>query len=96
MPAGFGKLDKLLEALSLIQTGKSRKISIILVCEAFWRGLVDWFRTTLVREKVTSLEDIDLIQIIAKPEDVVEAIFKHYEARCFGPLPREQEMLLNL
>jgi uncharacterized protein (TIGR00730 family) len=96
MPGGFGTLDELLEALTLIQTGKSRKIPIILVHEPFWRGLIDWFRTTLVAEKVISPEDLDLIQIIDKPEDVVEAIFRHYETRGFAPLPAEHEMLLNL
>jgi uncharacterized protein (TIGR00730 family) len=96
LPGGFGTLDELLEALTLIQTGKSQKIPIILVHEPFWRGLVDWFRSTLVSEKVISPEDVDLIQIIDKPGDVVEAIFKHYETRCFGPLPCEHELLLNL
>ena len=96
MPGGFGTLDELLEALTLIQTGKSRKIPIILVHEPFWRGLVDWFRTTLVNEKVISAEDMDLIQVIDKPEDVVEAIFKHYERRGFAPAPDEREMLFNL
>ncbi|WP_301100762.1 TIGR00730 family Rossman fold protein [Propionivibrio sp.] len=96
MPGGFGTLDELLEALTLIQTGKSRKIPIILVHEPFWRGMLDWFRTTLVNEEVISPEDIDLIQVIDKPEDVVEAIFKHYETRGFAPLPAEHEMMLNL
>jgi hypothetical protein len=96
MPGGFGTLDELLEALTLIQTGKSQKIPIILVHEPFWRGMIDWFRSTLVDEKMISPEDLDLIQIIDKPEDVVEAIFKHYESRGFAPLPAEREMLLNL
>ena len=96
MPGGFGTLDELLEALTLIQTGKSRKIPIILVHEPFWRGMVDWFKSTLVSEKMIDPEDIDLIQIIDKPEDIVEAIFKHYESRGFAPLPSEREMLLNL
>jgi uncharacterized protein (TIGR00730 family) len=96
LPGGFGTLDELLEALTLIQTGKSRRIPIILVHEPFWRGLIDWFRTTLVAEKVISPDDLDLIQIIDKPEDVVEAIFRHYEHRGFDPLPAEREMLLNL
>lgn len=96
MPGGFGTLDELLEALTLIQTGKSQKIPIILVHLPFWRGLVDWFRTTLVEEKVISPEDVDLVQMIDKPEDIVEAIFKHYENRGFAPLPREHELLLNL
>jgi uncharacterized protein (TIGR00730 family) len=96
LPGGFGTLDELLEALTLIQTGKSRKIPIILVCEPFWRGLIDWFRERLVSEGMVSAEDLGLIQIIDKPEDVVEAIFKHYETRGFAPLPFEREMLLNL
>lgn len=96
MPGGFGTLDELLEALTLIQTGKSRRIPIILVHSPFWRGLIDWFRSTLVSEGVISPEDVDLIQLIDQPEDVVEAIFKHYESRGFAPLPAEHEMLLNL
>jgi uncharacterized protein (TIGR00730 family) len=96
LPGGFGTLDELLEALTLIQTGKSRRIPIILVCEPFWRGLIDWFRERMISEGMASLEDLDLIQIIDKPEDVVEAIFKHYETRGFAPLPFEREMLLNL
>ena len=96
MPGGFGTLDELLEALTLIQTGKSQKIPIILVHEPFWRGMIDWFKTTLVDEKVISPEDLDLIQLIDKPEAVVDAIFKHYETRGFAPLPAEREMLLNL
>jgi len=96
MPGGFGTLDELMEALTLIQTGKARKMPIILVCSDFWKGLVDWFRDTLVREKMIDPEDMNLIQIIDDPEKVVEAIFKHYEARPFSPLPAEREMMLNL
>ena len=96
MPGGFGTLDELLEALTLIQTGKSQKIPIILVHEPFWRGLVDWFRTTLVDERVISPEDVGLIQVIDEPDEVVEAIFRHYERTGFAPLPAEREKLLNL
>ncbi|MCP5267508.1 MAG: TIGR00730 family Rossman fold protein [Zoogloeaceae bacterium] len=96
MPGGFGTLDELMEALTLIQTGKSRPIPIILVHAPFWRGLVDWFRETLVSEGTISPDDLDLIQVIDQPEDIVEAIFKHYETRGFDPLPYEREMLLNL
>ncbi len=96
MPGGFGTLDELFEALTLIQTGKSQKIPIILVHEPFWRGMVDWFKGTLVAENVISREDLELIQIIDKPEEVVEAIFRHYENRGFAPLPSEHELMLNL
>jgi uncharacterized protein (TIGR00730 family) len=95
MPGGFGTLDELLEALTLIQTGKSRKIPIILVHEPFWRGLIDWFRTTLVAEGVIAPEDIGLIQLIDEPQAVVEAIFRHYEQHGDRPAA-EREMLLNL
>ena len=96
MPGGFGTLDELMEALTLIQTGKARKIPLILVCSDFWGGLITWFKERLVGEGMVDPEDIDLIQVIDDPAKVVEAIFKHYEGRPFGPLPNEHEMLLNL
>lgn len=96
MPGGFGTLDELLEAMTLVQTGKSRKIPIILVCEPFWRGLIDWLRERLVGEGMIDAKDLDLIQVIDDPDAVVEAIFRHYQTRGFAPLPVEREMLLNL
>ena len=96
MPGGFGTLDELMEALTLVQTGKSRRIPIILVCEPFWRGLVDWFRDRLVSERMISAEDMNLIQVLDTPAEVVDAIFKHYETRGFAPSADEREMLLNL
>jgi len=96
MPGGFGTLDELLEAMTLVQTGKSRKIPIILVCEPFWRGLLDWLRERLVGEGMIEARDLDLIQVIDDPDAVVEAIFRHYQTRGFAPLPDEREMLLNL
>ena len=96
LPGGFGTLDELFEALTLVQTAKSRKIPIILVHTPFWSGLVDWFRDRLVGEGMINPEDIDLIQIIDQPEEVVEHIFKFYERRGFAPLPEEHELMLNL
>ena len=96
MPGGFGTLDELLEALTLIQTGKTPRIPLILVGSGFWGGLLDWFRERLVAEGMINPEDMDLIQVIDEPERVVAAIFKHYETRGFGRLPEEHELLLNL
>jgi uncharacterized protein (TIGR00730 family) len=96
MPGGLGTLDELLEAMTLVQTHKSRKIPIILVHGAFWRGMLDWFRDQLVTERMISPEDLDLVQVIDEPEGVVEAIFKHFESRGFAPLPEEHEIMLNL
>lgn len=91
MPGGFGTLDELSEAITLVQTGKSIKMPIILVGEKFWGGLVEWFKTTLVDEKMISPEDVNLIQLIEKPEEIVEAIFKHYEGRGFNLSPDEEK-----
>ena len=96
MPGGFGTLDELLEALTLIQTGKSPRIPLILVGSEYWAGLLAWFRERLVAETMIDADDLNLIQVIDDPQQVVAAIFDHYESRGFGPLPEEHELLLNL
>ncbi|HXU93772.1 MAG TPA: TIGR00730 family Rossman fold protein [Gallionella sp.] len=96
MPGGFGTMDELMEALTLVQTGKTRKMPIILVGTQFWGGLIEWFRTALLAEKLISPEDMDLIQVTDNPEEVVSAIFKHYETRGFEPSEAERERQLYL
>jgi uncharacterized protein (TIGR00730 family) len=96
MPGGFGTMDELMEALTLVQTGKTRRIPIILVCEPFWRGMLDWFRNVMIPEGMISPEDMDLMLVIDDPKQVVEAIFKYYESRGFEPSPVEREIQLNL
>lgn len=96
MPGGFGTVDELSEALTLIQTGKSPKVPIIMVGGAFWNGLMEWFKTTLVDEGMISPEDMYLMQVIDEPKDIVNAIFKHYETRGFEMSAKEREMLLSL
>jgi hypothetical protein len=96
MPGGFGTLDELMEALTLVQTGKTRKMPIILVGSQFWSGMLEWFRTALLDEKVISPEDMDLIQVIDEPKAVVSAIFKYYESRGFEPTEAEREKQLYL
>jgi uncharacterized protein (TIGR00730 family) len=96
LPGGFGTLDELTEALTLVQTGKTRKMPIILLHEPFWRGLLDWFRDRLVGEGMIDPEDMGLVQVHNEPEQVVETIFRHYESRAFIPSPAERETFLNL
>lgn len=96
MPGGFGTLDELLEALTLIQTGKSPRIPIILVGSEFWSGLLDWLRTRLVADGMIHAEDMNLVHVIDDPQCILDAIFDHYEARGFAHLPEEHELLLNL
>jgi len=95
-PGGFGTLDELAEILTLVQTGKTRKIPIILVHRPFWQGLLDWMQNTMVAEGTISAEDMNLIRVLDKPKDVVDAIFDHYEHRGFEPSAKEQEILLEL
>jgi uncharacterized protein (TIGR00730 family) len=96
MPGGFGTMDELMEALTLVQTGKTRKMPIILVGSKFWGGMVEWFKSSLLAEDMIGASDMDLIQVIDEPEQVVAAIFKHYETRGFEPSIAELEMQLNL
>jgi uncharacterized protein (TIGR00730 family) len=96
MPGGFGTLDELMEVITLIQTGKSRKIPIILVGKAFWGGLLDWLKNTLVAQGMASAKDLDLIQLIDEPEAIVEAIFKHFAATGFELTPAERKAQLYL
>jgi len=96
LPGGYGTLDELTEALTLVQTGKARPIPIILFGSAFWRGLLDWMRDRLIGEGMISPGDLDLVQVIDEPEKVVEAIFHHYEDLGFQPSRDERERMLNL
>lgn len=96
MPGGFGTLDELMEALTLVQTGKTRKMPIILVCADFWHGLLDWFQQVLITEGYILPEDMNLIQIIDKPAEIVNAIFQYYETSGFEPTAAEKEIQLNL
>ena len=96
MPGGFGTLDELMEAITLVQTGKSRKIPIILVGKTFWGGLMDWLKNSLVADGMANPADLELIQLIDEPAAIVEAIFKHYESTGFELTPAERKALLYL
>jgi len=74
MPGGFGTLDELFEAITLIQTLRIRKFPIILCGKKHWTGLVKWIQDRLLSEKLISPADLDIIQIIDQPEDVVSTI----------------------
>jgi uncharacterized protein (TIGR00730 family) len=96
MPGGFGTLDELSEALTLIQTGKIRRFPVILVGTQFWSGLIEWMKHTLVNEKVISAGDLDLCMVVDDPDEVVAAIFNHYADRGFTPSPDERALEMAL
>jgi uncharacterized protein (TIGR00730 family) len=96
LPGGFGTMDELFEALTLVQTGKTRRMPILLMHEPYWRGLLGWFRERLAAESMIDPADLDLVQVHNEPQGVVDAIFAFYERRGFEPSPAEREVMLNL
>ncbi|MGH8120102.1 MAG: TIGR00730 family Rossman fold protein, partial [Gammaproteobacteria bacterium] len=96
LPGGFGTLDELIEILTLIQTGKSRQIPIILVKGSFWNGMIEWFRETLVKEGTISKEDLGLFQVVEEPQQVVDAIFGYYKGRNIEMTAEERHRQLEL
>lgn len=86
MPGGFGTLDELFEAITLIQTGKIDKFPIILVGTEFWSGLMDWIKTTLAEKlRTVSVEDLDLIELVDTEDEVVEILDKFYNKYDLSP-----------
>ncbi|ATF88314.1 MULTISPECIES: TIGR00730 family Rossman fold protein [Burkholderia] len=79
MPGGFGTLDELSEVLTLIQTKKSRLVPIILVGSSFWQGLLQWFRDQLIPMGLINPDDMNLMQVIDDPDQVLEAVLAFYE-----------------
>ncbi|ACX96514.1 TIGR00730 family Rossman fold protein [Halothiobacillus neapolitanus] len=96
MPGGFGTLDEMAEILTLVQTGKSRRIPIILVGTAFWSGLLNWFKQTLLTEGTIGEGDMDLMTVCDEPQTVVSTIFDFYRNRNLGATAEEQKKLLDL
>jgi uncharacterized protein (TIGR00730 family) len=86
MPGGFGTLDELFEAITLIQTKKIGKFPIILVGTDFWSGLIDWINTVLIeKEKTVRLEDMNLIKIVDTEDEVVKALDDFYKKYNLSP-----------
>jgi uncharacterized protein (TIGR00730 family) len=74
LPGGFGTLDELFEALTLIQVGKVRHFPVVLVGTAYWAGLIDWIRGTLLASGAVEPADVDLLQVTDDPDEVVRLI----------------------
>jgi uncharacterized protein (TIGR00730 family) len=81
LPGGFGTLDELFEALTLIQTGKVRHFPVVLYDSAYWRPLLDWVRGRLLADGMVSAEDLDLLEVTDSPVEAVATILECYERR---------------
>ena len=77
LPGGFGTLDELFEALTLIQTKKIKSFPLILMGSEYWGGLIDWLKNTMLKEGKILPVDMDLLQIVDEPEEVVKLIKKY-------------------
>jgi uncharacterized protein (TIGR00730 family) len=96
MPGGFGTLDELTEALTLMQTGKTSRLPIILYGSKFWSGLLDWMRQELLVRGLIAAADLDLLTVCDSPEQVVDTVFGFYQQRSVMPTASEREQLLYL
>lgn len=86
LPGGYGTLDEMFEALTLIQTKKSGKFPVILLGNKFWSGLIDWIKDILLdEEKYIDSEDLDLIKIVDSPEEAVKQIDEFYNKYHLKP-----------
>jgi len=86
MPGGFGTLDELFEALTLIQTKKIGRFPIVLVGKSYWAGLMDWIKTTLLeKEHNINAEDLNLFSIVDTAEEAVDAIDNFYSQYLLQP-----------
>jgi uncharacterized protein (TIGR00730 family) len=81
-PGGFGTLDELFEALTLIQTGKVMHFPVVLVGSDYWGGLVAWLRDRLLREGMISPSDVELLHVTDDPQEAVDLVVECFERRC--------------
>ena len=87
-PGGFGTMDELFEALTLIQTKKIRNFPVVLFGSQYWRGLLAWLTSTMLNEKMIADEDLALIHLTDSPQDAVDFIVSTCEAPGdLGPSP---------
>jgi len=74
MPGGFGTLDELFEALTLIQTKRIKSFPVILIDSNYWKGLIDWMRTTLIKKNSIYESDLELLRVVDTPEEAIRII----------------------
>ena len=80
-PGGFGTMDELFEALTLIQTRKIRRFPVILVGRQYWAGMIDWMQTTVLAQGNIDADDLNLFHVVEEPDEVCDIIAKHYKDR---------------
>ena len=90
LPGGFGTLDELFEALTLIQTGKVRHFPVVLVGSRYWRGLLDWMRDVQLPAGAIAAKDLELLKLTDDPEEVA-SIIREYAALAAADTPIQED-----
>ena len=75
-PGGFGTMDELFESVTLIQTEKIKPFPVILVGSEYWKGLLDWLKTVVLKEEIISSSDLDIFQVVDDPSEILKIIKK--------------------
>ena len=91
MPGGFGTLDELFEAITLIQTRKIKPFPVILVGKDYWNGLFNWIGETLIKEKMIAAEDLDILKMADTPEEILHWIQESKVLNRGQPVPAAAE-----
>jgi uncharacterized protein (TIGR00730 family) len=92
LPGGYGTMDELFEALTLIQTGKIRHFPVILVGSAFFSGFLEWIKVKLLGEGMISSDDLDLVQVTDDPKEVVEIVRRAGRRRADAAAAAESDI----
>ena len=95
-PGGFGTMDEMTEVLTLMQTEKSRRIPLILVGRAYWKGLLDWFQDQMVANGFLNKSDLELMHLTDDVDEIVQAIRDFYKSRDIAPSEDERQKMLYL
>jgi hypothetical protein len=85
LPGGFGTMDEMFEAITLIQTGKIARFPIVLVGTDYWKGLLDWVNKNMIEAGNISAEDLNLYRLVDTAEEATEHIFRFYNKYVLKP-----------
>ena len=77
-PGGYGTMDELFEALTLVQTNKVKPFPIVLVSKDYWQGLIDWIAGTMKEHHCINVKDLELLHIVDSAEEAAQIVIKHY------------------
>ncbi len=80
-PGGYGTLDEFFESITLIQTQRMDRFPVILYGTSYWKGLLDWFKSSVLKEKCIDPKDLDIIEIVDQPQEIVKIIKKFYSKK---------------